>query len=193
MYFALIYLFIFGLDILLIHKFQALGLMPMDYLVAGVGVFCSLLFMKQYKSFRMLKREETVFKIFILYVLIVALFRFGTPIMSLIYASLKLKVLYDSAIEYILTGYSILLCIIIPVVMDMKAKLPRWLFFSTFSAIFASLQLHLFFNHSLSILIWRYSGIFDLFMLFGWLMIIHTLMHAEDDARSSVDAIPTFH
>ena len=193
MYFALFSLLFFALDILLIFKFQALGLIPMEYLVAGVGLFCTVIFIKQYKFFKILNLHKILTSLFISYVFFVAVGNLILPTFTHFFKNVEHRFIYDYVKDLALLGYSVILCICIAAFFGIRGNLTKWIFFSAIGGIlrFSILRIDHLFEPPISILIWRYLGILDMIMLFGWLMIIHTLIHAEDDAERSIDAIPS--
>lgn len=193
MTFALFYLIFFALDILLVLKFQAMGLNPMEYLVAGVGLFCSVIFLKQCRRFEILQGHRLIVRSFISVVFLTSLTSLSQPILFRFFGDTELTANFDFFREVVLLVCNLVIFISILVHVGGKDKLKRWMLLSGIGGIlrYTIMRIDQWFRDPIPLLIWRYLGVFDMIMLFGWLMIIHTLMHAEDDAERSVDAVPS--
>ena len=194
MYFALFYLLFFTLDILLLLKFQALGLIPMEYFVAGVGMFCGVIFLKDSRRFEILKIHRFVMHLFMCIVFLISISSLILPIFcTLLCKDAQVGFRVVKIREIVLLVCSGILFVSALILIDKEIRLRRWFLLSSIGGIlrFSIMRVDQFFPDPFPFLIWRYLGVFDLIMLFGWLMILHALIHAEDDAEPDIFSIPS--
>ena len=181
MYFALFYILFFGVDILLVSNFQILGMIPMSFLVAGTGVFLIFYLLRHNKIFKIDSRSSFLFNLFVPYIILISFFNLvrGTyPVFSpavhfstekwFAITSLIYKVIFILSLIVFFSAFSMLF---------LKHSLNRWVFYS---AAIALIRYGIpIFLKILPPLLYRYFGVFDLIMLFGWLMIISTFIKKE--------------
>ena len=192
MVFAICFLLFFALDILLAAKFQMLGLVPMNYFVAGVSVF----FLVRLRNHLLVKERDTngrwVYLFFYLFILFVSVFNFINGIFSFIHSSnkgvfsfLDLKVVLshiwfqvEDWTGYTLVLFALFLCYKILRSAPRENFFFKWLLFSSIAGVVRFTLLLPFINTPN--LLYRYLGIFDLIMVFGWL---HMLVPASYSYR----------
>ena len=76
MNFAFFYLLFFAVDILLATKFDVFGMVPVDYIVSGVGIFSCFFLLKRLHYFPS-SEEYLIFpRIFYAYILLISVFHF---------------------------------------------------------------------------------------------------------------------
>jgi hypothetical protein len=174
-YFAFFYLLFFSVDILLATNFDVLGMMPVHYIVAGVGIFSSFFLFKRLHFFPSSEKVLLFPRIFYGYILVISFFHFmhaNSPIL------INLKVMsktieLPSDILLIMSGIVFFLSLF---TMPFHHSLSRWVLFSAVAGIVRYSVEYIF---PYSILLLRYGGVFDFIMLFGWLMVIVTILKME--------------
>jgi len=174
-YFAFFYLLFFAVDILIATRFDVLGMMPVHYIVAGVGIFFCFFLSKRLRFFPLSEKFLLSPSIFYVYILIISIFHFmnaNSPIL------ISLKVISStielpSDILLIMSGIVFFLSLF---TMPFRHSLSRWVLFSAVAGIVRYSIEYVFPN---SILLLRFGGVFDFIMLFGWLMIIVTILKME--------------
>ena len=175
MYFALFYILFFTLDILLIMKFLLLGMIPMHYLVAGVGLFCCAFLLKRFSFFSIITKHSFIPILFFCYILIFSLFRlFQGSRRMFAYSNILAELNFLP--DWIFSIFAAILSLLIGFMIHSKSSLSNWMFFSAVASVIGN-GFPLVFG--MPVLYYRYSGVFDMLMLFGWLMIIITLMRME--------------
>ena len=175
MYFAFFYILFFAIDILAATRLQVLGMIPVHYLVAGVGFFLSVFLIKRYHFLRSIEIFSVTLLLFWGYVFLLTVF-------YLFLASSRALVdlgVIDTMIivpDVIIISISSFLLLVSLFTLPLKYAISKWMLFSVIAG-FISNFVNSFF--SLPMILWRYSGVLDLIMLFGWLMIIVTLVRME--------------
>lgn len=175
MLFAFFYILFFAFDILLATRFLVLGMMPMQFVVGGTGVFFIFFLIRRHHFFT-IKRMGTLFpKIFWGYiVLITASNMFEATLRALQSLGIISFDWYPPVL--IITVVTAVLAVFAPLMLSMEHTLSRWLLFSLIAGIVRYGVEALF---TLPVIVWRYLGVLDLVMLFGWLMMIVTMMRME--------------
>ena len=175
MYFAFFYLLFFAFDILLATKFDVLGMMPVHYIVAGVGIFLIFFLRKRVHFFPSSEKFHLFPRIFYIYILLISFFHFlhaNSPIL------LNLKVTSSTFVlpTDILLIFSGVIFVLSFFSLQLQHSLSRWILFSAMAGIVRYSVDYVF---ATSNLLLRYGGVFDFIMLFGWLMIIVTILKME--------------
>ena len=176
MYFAFFYLLFFALDILVVMEFAALGMIPMNYLVAGVGFFCCYQGGKCFSQFSNYRRSSFIYCLFFFYILIISLSNFFWGNFRIVRYIFKLSVFFEIVPAWVLFALSGILSLSIAVFLPMSSSLSRWMLFSSLAG---AVRFGITFIFSGSIFLHRWDGVLDLVMLFGWLMIIITYLRME--------------
>ena len=185
MRYALPLILFFTFNIILISKFKTLGMIPMHYLVSGMGA--SLFFnVKKYNNIMIYDQKSRCFLnlSFVLFFLI-SLFHFSYGFrvaLGKLFISDDTWFQIISVIYFIFVFVSCLLFIINIFIIFFKNTLFKWTFYSLSVIVLKYGILILLKN--LPTLLFRYYGIFDLLMLFGWLMIIFTLFKDKYEVES---------
>lgn len=181
MHIAIIYLTLISIDILLVTRFEVFGMLPMSYFVAGTGA-SFLIFIYKYGAplFFKLKQRYLII-IFLLNILLISLFQLFTGIRyivgdPLIVSDLLIKI--ELAFNTYM-GISFFLLTIL-IIVSLNKSMSEWLLYSSIIG-FVRYGIE-FFMGILPNLLYRYLGILDIFMLFGWLMILTTLINEKYDA-----------
>jgi hypothetical protein len=181
MLFAFVYILFFMLDILIIHDFSTLGMIPIGHLVAGVSLFMILFLRKKSKMFPEDDNRWGVYTFFIVYVysiLFTNLF-VNIGVISFIYPKLELNVL-SYYMDFYLLAFSVFYLYLYRNGLWKNEDLSKWMRWSIiFGLLKPALHVVIF---EIPISIYRYWGIVDLAMLFCWLMIITGLIKLEHDS-----------
>ena len=183
MYFALFYIFFFALDILLVSRFRVLGMAPMFYLVAGVGFFCCFFIGKRFSVFSISSRYSFIHKLFFAFVLIISIQNFSEGVSHLLKLIRNINLQLQFIPDWIFCVFSFSLSLLIVFLIPLKSSLSRWMLYSTVTG-FIRYGVPVVFG--LPQMLHRFMGVFDLIMLFGWLMIIVTLLRMEFDFGRTV-------
>ena len=180
MIFAICFILFFALDILLVTQFEALGMVPMNYFVAGVGVF----FLVRLRNHLLVKERDAngrwVYLFFYLFILFISVFNLISGIFSFLHPHEFLSRIWLQAENW--TNYTLILFALFLSYKILRSA-PRenfffkWLLFSSIAGVVRFGMLLPFIKTP--IILYRYLGIFDLIMVFGWLMIIIGSMHKE--------------
>ena len=178
MYFALFYLIFFAIDILLVTQFDALGLIPMYYLVAGVGFFTSFFLYNRISRIPFPSNNRIALILFTLHIFFIALDKFYVASRQFIMIIFEFRLPIFFLTNWLMLISSGFVFFIISITLLKENKLWKWIMYSL-GAGFLNGFLNLIFGAS--ILFFRYAGILDLIMMFGWLMIIVTLLKEEFD------------
>lgn len=187
MYFAIFYLFLISVDILIIFKFKVLGMLPMSYFVAGTGVSFLFYISKYWNSIFVSYKKRYLFIIFIINIFLISLFQLLTGVRHIVgktfisdYLWIQISDVFDGFIII-----SFLFIIIILLKASLNHILSKWLMFCAIIG---------FTRHGIECIlrilpeiIYRYLGVLDIIMLFGWLMIITTFINEEYDVRQLID------
>lgn len=190
MYFAFFYLFFFALNILLATRFFVLGMVPMHFLVAGVGFFVCFYLGKRFSLFPIYKKDSILPKIFFAYVLIVSLFNFFGGLCFSIGLFREFLLRMHFIPDQALCAFSGFLSLWISFLVPLKSSLLKWMLYSVVAG-FIRYSVPLVFG--LPVWLYRYLGVLDLIMLFGWLMMIITLMRLEYGFESYVTRDTALH
>ena len=178
MYFAFFFLLFFAIDILFATRFDTLGMAPMCYFAGGVGLFCCWLFIKRSTIFKSQVHSKLLLRLFISYVYVITIINFLKGFVNLIQSDNAINIFrVISSLYPFLFIFSMVVFIGSIFRMIQKNVIIMWIAYSSFVGCLTYCVLFLF--ESSSVILWRFSGIFDLFMLFGWLMIVHTLIRLE--------------
>ena len=184
MLYALIFILFFALDILFVTKFQVLGMIPIHYLTAGVGVSFFVNYKHYKKSLRYFLESHLIFILFMLYILTTTLYHFIIGLQVLL-DSMSLDI--PTFINQSCAGNIILIimtcALMLPAITSIKKTVSKWIIFSTIFSLLCNL-LDIF-MYRFDNVIYRYSGVVGLLMIFGWLMIILTLLNEEYNVRRS--------
>ena len=191
MYFAFLYLLVFAFDILVVTRFHVLGMIPMSYLVSGVGCFFLYFLLRKKQFFPVHFKYSLFIYIYILYVFImfVSNFIIGN------YRILVFASILNNSNEFLsdMTTYSrqllfflslILILMIIHMILSKKAP-SFWIIISTgvYPLYYIIGDFFIYGEVCIPVktpsLIYRYSGIFDLIVLFGWLMVMRIMLDKE--------------
>jgi len=174
-YFAFFYLLFFTFDILLATKFWVFGMMPVHYIVAGVGIFLSFFLFKRLHFFPSSEKFPLFPGILYVYILFISFSHFMNANSRIL---INLKVISStielpSDILLIMSGIVFFLSFF---TMPLSHSLSGWVLFSAAAGIVRYSVEYVF---PYSNLLLRYGGVFDFIMLFGWLMIIVTILKME--------------
>lgn len=184
MYFAFFYLIFFALDILIVGNLMSLGLVPMDFLIAGVGFFFCFYVVKRFSIFTHHTKYSILPKLSFTLIVLVSVFNLFEALCMSIKIFLVFMVRIGFVPEWVFSVFSGLLSLLIVFLIPLKPSLSRWMLYSVVTC-FVRYCLPLIIG--LPELLYRYMGVFDLIMLFGWLMIIITLLRLEYDFDLSVN------
>jgi hypothetical protein len=177
MIFALLYLLLFLLDILASSRFLVLGMIPMDYWVASVGFFCGGLMMRKWSFIHIHFRHPGLTTCFLVYMILTASLRFCEGSSRLLLQAAGIDLLVVAAIpDVFLLAFHAAAAVLVLALGRLSSTLSRWM---CFSAAAGGLHYAVLEIYGGSILLHRYDGVLDLVMLFGWLMIVHTLLRKE--------------
>ena len=181
MYFSLFYILFFTLDILLVSNFEVLGMIPMNFLVAGTGLFSFFYLLRHNKFLKINSRFYFFSKLFLSYIILISLFNLvqgAYPVFSsFIYLSKEKWFAISSLLNKIPFVFSLVILFIAFFILPLKSSLNCWIFYSAATGLVRYGILVL--VKTLPPLLYRYYGVFDLIMLFGWLMIINTSIKKE--------------
>ena len=175
MYFAFSYILFFALDILAATKFQVLGMIPVRYLISGAGFFFVIFTSKRLSFFRLNHAGTIIPQFFFFYILFIACMSFLIA-SSRALQHLSIISMIHSPAMIVQTVISAILIFIILFTKQMKSEISGWMLFSVVAG-FVRYGVEAFI--SLPFILYRYSGVLDLIMLFGWLMIIVTIVRME--------------
>lgn len=178
MYFALFFLIFFTIDILLVFSLQVLGMIPMYYLVAGVGFFSSFFLYNRISRLPFPSNNRVAPLLFTLHIFFIALDRFYIASRQFIMIIFEFRLPTIFLTDWFMLISSGFVFFIISITLLKKNKLWKWIMYSLVTGFLNGL-LNLIFGSN--ILFFRYAGIFDLIMMFGWLMIMVTLLKEEFD------------
>jgi hypothetical protein len=175
MYFAFFYILFFALDILAATRLQVLGMIPVHYLVAGVGFFLSVFLVRRHHFWNSTGIKPIFLILFYSYVILISLLNFILASSRAFYSLgfIRITIFLPAIIITIITALMILFLLF---KLPMKYVLSKWILFSMVAG-FVRYSVESFI--SLPFILFRYSGVLDLIMLFGWLMIIVTLVRME--------------
>ena len=184
---ASVLILFFAFDILIITRFELLGMLPIHYLVSGMGA-SFFINVKKYNNIMMYDQRSRCFlNMSFIYFLLISLFHFSCGfrvVIGKLFISDDTWFQIESVIHFIFVFIAFSLLIVNIFIRSFHDTLFRWTFYSL-SVVVLKYGI-LIFMKNLPTLLFRYFGIFDLLMLFGWLMIIITLIKEESDAESLV-------
>jgi len=177
MYFALLYIIFFTLNIFILMRFQGIWGIPVSFVVAGVGLFCTYEFNKHQSFCDFPLHYSKYFKFFIFYIFLLSSIYFIYGFGAIISRIVKFQFLiFDAISEKLLFIISSITTIIFSILLYLRSYIIKWIVFSSLICtihwgiiIFIGKPMPFFF----------YYGLFDMFMLFGWLMIITILIKRE--------------
>lgn len=185
MHVAIIYLTLISIDILLITRFEVVGMLPMSYFVAGTGA-SFLIFICKYRASLFFKlKQRYLIILFLLNILLISIFQLFTGIRYIISDLLivgELWIKIKLALNIYMSISFFLLTFLIKIFL--YNSMLKWLLFSAIIG-FVRYGIALILS-ILPDLIYRYLGILDILMLFGWLMILTTLIKEGYDADNLV-------
>ena len=189
MYFAFLYLLFFAVDILFVTHFEALGLMPVHFLVAGMGLFFSGCLLKCSFPFEDGKQSRLFRRVFLIYILIISLFNLANGCLRSFSSVSRISLDKWFAVDFWINGailtFSLILFFLFFSAMPLRHSLSRWMLYSVGAGILRYGVGHVW--RPLPVLLFRYMGVLDFIMLFGWLMVIDTLLRREYGFVSSDD------
>ena len=177
MYFATGFLLFFVLDILIFTRFWLFGMWPVGLLIAALGLFTAVLLARNCDLFPS-RREKRLLRVWVGFTFLIAL----EPLVAMFVFRMRDKIRiidrdYFALLHRVNVGVLILaLSLFFSTLLSMPRRNPvfRWLLF-----VAASVALTYAvdgFWRPMPMLAHRYSGVFDLPMLFGWLMVVHTFI-----------------
>ena len=188
MYFALFFLIFFAIDILLACRFEILGMIPMYYLVAGVGFFSSFFFCSRISRMPFTSNNRIVPLLFSLHIFLITLDRFYVASRRFILEIFEFRLPSIYLTDWLMLISSGFVFLIISITFVEKSKVWNWIKYSLVAGFLNGLLYLLFGSKSI---FFRYAGIPDLIMIFGWLMVMVTLLEEESDTdvyiNSNVD------
>ena len=185
MLYALFLIIFFAIDILLVSKLKILGMLPIYYLLAGIGT-SFFININHYKSeLRYYLKTKSFFTFFLLYMIAITLFHFLIGFRALfgtafIDSTTFLSLTYISNIVQIISSCFLIFAIFYK---SLKNIITRWILYSAIMNIIYNML-----DAFLSLLpteIHRYSGIVGLLLAFGWLMIVFTLINQKYNVKTT--------
>jgi len=172
--FALGYLLFFAIDILLANNFWVLGMMYTSFLTAGVGVFTIIFMLRRMPICLMSIKPKFLI---IGFLTLVSFISFRNLIGNQFLIPIPfIEELYES-MRSVIAGIASLLLVLFFIFQKKKNELKRWMIYSLIAILCHFLLWEIL--SPVPPLIYRYYGIMDLIILFGWLMIVHTLLKEE--------------
>ena len=175
MIFVLGYLLFFAVDILAANRFLTLGMMSTSYLVAGVGLFVLvILFRRINVCIYYIKQPLPVYIFLLILGLTVSL---KLVINGWILLNLDTLINFEIIADHIITGITLALLLMLITIWKQKNPLWSWIVFSLAADLCRYILWEIL--SPVPSIVYRYYGIMDLFILFGWLMIVHTLLKEE--------------
>lgn len=186
MVFVLGYLLFFAVDILAANGFLILGMMPMSYLTAGVGLFATIIILKRLSICVRLITKRLLFYSFILILVVTVLVKLIVNIRTML--GLDRWIDFGFFISHVIAIFTIVLLILLLTIGRQSNSLWRWMVYSLATSLshYALWEI----LSPVPPIIYRYYGIMDLFILFGWLMIVRTLLK-EELAQNGYTANPS--
>jgi hypothetical protein len=180
MLYALAIILLFTFTVLIQTRFEALGMIPVAYLSAGVS-FAFLLHqvITRFSLNKLINRRFVTAAFFIwifLFFINSVLHGFGRFVIDS-KAVVEALFLIFRLIEFFMSLYSIVLFIIFLMDNRVLANLKRWLLFVAGAGTVRFVVLLVFYPEP--VLLFRYDGIFDLVILFGLLMILFVAIRQE--------------
>lgn len=175
MLFVLVYLLFFAVDMLAATNFLVLGMMSMSYLVAGVGFFTLFLLLKRKDICISHLKKQWIFYFFVFNVILVTGYNLNRCIPNLLNLIINHDI--DFYLGHFVAGFSGFLLILMLRWAKKSSPVWRWMVYSS-----AAVLCHYALWEILTpvpVVIYRYYGIVDLCILFGWLMIVHTVLKEE--------------
>ena len=174
---AAIFLIFFCVDIFICTQFQNLGLVPMSYFVSGIGLFYLIHMRRSFKREYQYNKSNMLNVLYIgmyFYVILVSVNNFILGIYSFTQTQLFDLDLWFEIQERIMQAlllYSIILfALVIFYIFRKNNNIMPWILCASAGALMRNTVQFLF--ESRSIWLYKNMGLFDLPMLFGWLMII---------------------
>jgi hypothetical protein len=174
MLFAVGFILFFYLDIFISHRFMAIGMMPMAYLITAVALFVSIvLFRANPAVFD--RGERLLNRVWILSLFFISIIQFLSNMLTNLARILSMDTLaLDWIIAHALLGVSMLL-LVFTLIERHNTIYYRWQVFSALSCLIQAL---------LPVTIWRvmpikvycFYGLIQLPMLFGFLMMIDSVL-----------------
>ena len=181
MYFALFYILFFAIDILIVFRFETLGMLPANYLVAGVGTFCIFNLVKRFSFIPERVRDSYVSKLFIFHLFTMTCINLAIGFLVIIQSILShiTTSSFIVSIQWIAFFTSLAVNLFITFNIKLKGSIFFWMFFSVTVSTFRWGIVAI--PPEVHALIHRFSGVVDLIMIFGWLMIIVQILKREFD------------
>ena len=184
MLFAFLIILFFAIEILFITEFTTLGMTPMNYTVAAIGIVFLVQLCNYKRIILNIYSSKVIHYLFCLFVLVIILFNIFTAIQQIIQEIVAVNQIFifiGDIIYTVLVIFSLFLLILIWH-KKLKSTLNWWM---VFSIIFGTIGwlIKIIFGEWPKV-ITRYSGVFDLGMLFGWFMIIFSLIKYKYEVES---------
>jgi hypothetical protein len=176
MYFAFFYLIFFALDIFIVSNLKSVGMVPMHFLIGGVGFFFCFYVGKRFSIFNHHTKYSIIHILSFALIVLVSVFNLFAAISMSIKIFQVFMVRIGFIPEWVFSVFSGLLSLLIVFLIPLKSSLSRWMLYS---AVTCFIRYCIPLVIGLPELLYRYMGVFDLIMLFGWLMIIITLLRLE--------------
>jgi len=179
LFFSLLYIMFFVIDLLIvtyiIFTIPVIGMIPLNYFIAGVGTFIILFLSKKRNSIQVKFKYRFVFWIYYIHIIILS-------VHNLFIATSHLHLidsggLISKILSYIIIMISFFIFLFIPRFETFKYRIIRWIYFSSWFVCIRSILDIL--PLRLPIKIYMNLGIITLPMLFSWLMIIDSMLKEE--------------
>lgn len=184
MYFALIYILFFSIDMLIETRFKMFGLLPTMYISAAVGFFLIglLIRKKLVKEWQNGVRMDVI--LIIVSILTITAIRFAAALFSLLSKITSLENPLSSLAsnfaesDFLRLFFFFLTAIFLRTPLTINKKIVGWFYFSMCVWLIRHYIIFFFVKYSMKFHVWG-IGPQEMIMVFGWLMMIHTLIKEE--------------